>query len=756
MSRLTKQRNRNSVQSTESLQLTTNSHTSDRDIPLSPPRPFFLAQDSRRNSGSESSLSDSDRENINTIPRVHQQQRRRSAMASASSSYAPVSAASPVTPAFPSAVRRRSLNSSPFDGPDNGYSYAQQSDYAPVGAGAEDAELSPTVGGTWNASNLYYNSDEQDREPPVSPFPFQSHPGNPDPIPRRRSSSLESLTGASDVGPHQPNLARSDTSHDAGLPQPVAPFMQAGDPRHSSSSTSISGLAGSGNSVYRNSAAANMLHPSASQTALNAAYAAGQAGLPMQELGSPNPAFASGVGGTNTPPGTVPRTYSQTFRAPFLSPASRPGSSLWSPPSYPSYPSFQGPQGSHSGSAVALALPPAPAPAPSTRLAGKLTKEEKPWLQRSAPRARVSWWLTFFCMVLGVLGAVALCFFGFEGVDRFTDSELCSVLEDNFDTFDLQNTWTREVQLGGFGNSEFQIASPFDNNSYVQDGELYIMPTLTSAWVGESTVQSGTVTVPSCTEQGNATACTATGNGNDQIVNPVMSARINTQNHYSITYGRVEVRAKLPRGDWLWPAIWMLPTSGTWPLSGEIDIMEARGNSPSYPAQGSNFVRATLQYGPMASLVEKLYGWYGLKRTSFDKGFHTYGMEWDDKWMRFYVDSRIHTVLEISTKNSKSSFWNRAGFPATAQNGSSEVPVTNPYTNNNSPFDQPFYLIIDLAVGGTSGWFPDKVGGKPWFDGSASAMSEFYKDKDTWHATWPTDPADGAFRIDSVKMWKKC
>jgi beta-glucanase (GH16 family) len=84
----------------------------------------------------------------------------------------------------------------------------------------------------------------------------------------------------------------------------------------------------------------------------------------------------------------------------------------------------------------------------------------------------------------------------------------------------------------------------------------------------------------------NKTACTASGNGVDQVINPVMSARISTKNHYSITYGRVEVRAKLPRGDWLWPAIWMLPNSGTWPMSGEIDIMEARGNGPEYAAQG--------------------------------------------------------------------------------------------------------------------------------------------------------------------------
>ncbi|KAJ7176604.1 concanavalin A-like lectin/glucanase domain-containing protein [Mycena filopes] len=725
--RLSRNQNRTSPTSSESNHLTTH--------PLSPPRPFFF-QDSRRDSASDSSLSDSDREQPAPPPRVQQQPRRTSA------SYAPVATTTPISASF---SRRRASN--PFDTP-----YQQDTDaYAPVaGAGAEDHELSPT----WNAANLYYNDAPEPSSPgrpratsrtgpPPSSFqfPFQSHAGNPDPLPpRRRSGSFESLTSDQNHWSQQAQHPRafSDASHD-GLPQPAAPFMNAPHDRHSASSTSLSGMV-SGNSVYRGSAAAAMLSPS--QTALNAAYQAGQASVhaSVQDLGgAPAPPFAGGSAGSS-PFNTLPRTSSHTsFRAPFLSPASRPGSSLWSPPSYSTGPNGLGgsPEG---GSTSAFALPAPPAPAPSTRLAGKLTKEEKPWLQRSAPRARASWWLTFACMLLGVAGAAALCYFGITSVDMFKDSELCSVLEDDFNEFDLTNTWTREVQLGGFGNAEFQIASSFDNNSYTQNGELYIMPTLTSAWLGESRVQSGTAAT-------NKTACTATGNGGGTIINPVMSARISTKDHFSMTYGRVEVRAKLPRGDWLWPAIWMLPVNGTWPQAGEIDIMEARGNSPSYQAQGSNFVRATMQYGPLASVVARLYGWYGLKRTSFDKGFHTYGLEWDDKWMRFYVDSRVHTALDISLKNSKSSFWNRAAFPATAQNGSSEVPLENTYQNINSPFDKPFYLIIDLAVGGTSGWFPDKIGNKPWFDGSLSAMSDFYKAKDSWYSTWPQNPADGAFRM---------
>ena len=58
-----------------------------------------------------------------------------------------------------------------------------------------------------------------------------------------------------------------------------------------------------------------------------------------------------------------------------------------------------------------------------------------------------------------------------------------------------------------------------------------------------------------------------------------------------------------------------------------------------------------------------------------------------------------------------------------------------------------FYLILDLAAGGTSGWFPDNVGGKMWFDGSKSAMRDFAKAQDTWAATWPSSADDRAFRM---------
>ncbi|KAG6846156.1 hypothetical protein H0H93_015687, partial [Arthromyces matolae] len=181
--------------------------------------------------------------------------------------------------------------------------------------------------------------------------------------------------------------------------------------------------------------------------------------------------------------------------------------------------------------------------------------------------------------------------------------------------------------------------------------------------------------------------------------------------------------------DWLWPAIWMIPennTYGAWPMSGEIDILEARGNSPEYPAQGSNYIRSQLQYGldqtltpisipgaPEAdSLTKDLFGWFSLKRTSFDKAFHTYVLEWDETFIRFWVDGRVRSVLEVdinqNTKPNKDgsgggTFWEKGKFPATAQNkttGSVAV-VEDPWKDGGvaAPFDQRFYLNIDLGVG---------------------------------------------------------
>ena len=146
------------------------------------------------------------------------------------------------------------------------------------------------------------------------------------------------------------------------------------------------------------------------------------------------------------------------------------------------------------------------------------------------------------------------------------------------------------TSCAAYRNGEFEMTTNSANNSFVQDGKLYLVPTLTSDVIGKQSVLDGyTYNITGCTAVNSTTGCGAVSNLTaGTVINPVMSARISTKHSHHIQYGKVEVVAKLPRGDWIWPSIWMLPvteTYGPWPASGEIDIMQARGNAPEYPAQ---------------------------------------------------------------------------------------------------------------------------------------------------------------------------
>ncbi|MFB9325576.1 carbohydrate binding domain-containing protein [Paenibacillus aurantiacus] len=159
------------------------------------------------------------------------------------------------------------------------------------------------------------------------------------------------------------------------------------------------------------------------------------------------------------------------------------------------------------------------------------------------------------------------------------------------------------------------------------------------------------------------------------------SAKLTTQFKGDWTYGKVVVRAKLPVGKGMWPAIWMLPTDeahyGGWPASGEIDIMELIGGE-----QNKHRVYGTLHYdsvqpdgshGHDQGIFELAQG------QSFADDYHDFQAEWLPGIIRFYVDGKLyHEVRDWKTKG--------PGQPA--------------YYTYPAPFDRPFYLILNLAVGG--------------------------------------------------------
>ena len=153
------------------------------------------------------------------------------------------------------------------------------------------------------------------------------------------------------------------------------------------------------------------------------------------------------------------------------------------------------------------------------------------------------------------------------------------------------------------------------------------------------------------------------------------SGKLNTKNKFDRVYGRFEASIKMPVGTGLWPAFWLLPTNneyGSWPTSGEIDIVEYRGDI-------TNTVELTLHYGN--GWPNNLYDGseYTLPSGTYSSGFHTYALEWEPGVMRFYVDN-ILIKTEIQNPNS-----------------------LNPASNHptvNWPWDKQFYIIFNLAIGG--------------------------------------------------------
>jgi beta-glucanase (GH16 family) len=215
-------------------------------------------------------------------------------------------------------------------------------------------------------------------------------------------------------------------------------------------------------------------------------------------------------------------------------------------------------------------------------------------------------------------------------------------MQDEFDVAGTPNDkiWGYDIGTGtnGWGNNELQYYTDRSSNVEVKDGMLKI-----------------------------------TAIKEDYEGAAYTSARLLTKGKFDQKYGRFEARMKLPWGQGMWPAFWLLgadfDTAG-WPHCGEIDIMENRGAEPTK-------VSGTI-HGPGYSGGNPVTKDYVLPNGRFDTEFHVFGIEWGEDYINYYVDDVLYNQITPADVNGE---W---------------------------VFDQPFFIIINLAVGGNFGGPPDK------------------------------------------------
>ncbi|UCF39405.1 MAG: glycoside hydrolase family 16 protein [Acidobacteriota bacterium] len=228
------------------------------------------------------------------------------------------------------------------------------------------------------------------------------------------------------------------------------------------------------------------------------------------------------------------------------------------------------------------------------------------------------------------------------------------VWSDEFDGPSIDLTkWEHQIGIGqgGWGNNELEYYTARPENSRIEDGKLIIE-------ARKEIYNDG------------------------HIARSYTSARMRTMNQGDWKFGRLEIRAKVPQGQGIWPAIWMLPTDnvyGTWAASGEIDIMELVGHEP-------NKVHGTLHYGGEWPRHLSSGGSYTLPSGTFSDDFHVFVLEWEEREMRWYVDD-IHFLTQNSWHSNSAN--TPAPFPA--------------------PFDQRFHLLLNVAVGGNWPGIPDST-----------------------------------------------
>ncbi|XP_041986483.1 beta-1,3-glucan-binding protein-like [Aricia agestis] len=328
------------------------------------------------------------------------------------------------------------------------------------------------------------------------------------------------------------------------------------------------------------------------------------------------------------------------------------------------------------------------------------------------------------------------------------ETEACSgdiIFEDNFDTL-REGVWRFEQYIPSEPDYPF-VSYQHHNNAhviFVEDGYLKIEPKLLqniSPYSGTS-ILSGTLDLTNgCTSTpGNCEKRASRAN----ILPPIVSGRI-TATSLAFTYGTVEIRAKLPHGDWLYPDI-LLQSIYDWPgtfnkHSGVVRIAGARGNLDL--KEGDTEYGNKVLYGGVIlnagcrnDLLNQTVG-----TEPWGSDFHVYSLRWAPESITLSVDGREWAKYEPGADGLKSLYTKQCQLKASLSK-----------TSKIAPFNEYFSLTLGVSAGGLLEFPDDVVSGvepKPWRNSQSKSLYNFYQELIQWWATW-TQPA---LTVDYVRVY---
>ncbi|KAI4503745.1 hypothetical protein M0802_001148 [Mischocyttarus mexicanus] len=303
------------------------------------------------------------------------------------------------------------------------------------------------------------------------------------------------------------------------------------------------------------------------------------------------------------------------------------------------------------------------------------------------------------------------------------------IFEENFDSLN-ESVWTVLEQFSDAPDYEFVVYNKDDNNVKVRNGELIITPTFLEGKHSADFVRHGTLELSRCTSTPGSNDCKRQAIG-ATILPPILSGRLNTRNSFGFQYGRVEIRAKLPKGDWIYPLIslevvndnnkqegWTQPVIRIASASGNSHLRSVHGTDLSgYVLNAGGLKRVETSTGPYSSRSDLLHRSTG---SLWSDDYHVYEIEWRDDRILAKVDKTIFGEQRL----------------------------------DDTSFNQPFFLTLGLAVGGY-GEFPDLSKSnnhdKPWKNIGSKALLNFYEQRDEWGKSWNRDKTD--LKIDYIKVW---